>query len=302
MKTRIIVISSILAVAVIFCSVVCGVCVESPSAISADEIITVMTFNVRVDTNPLDPNGKKVPYDTVAQRSELIVQHVNDGDADIICFQEWMTSHESTVWRELKYRYNMIAVSRHPTYKLDEKCAILYDKNRFTLVETNTFWLSETPETPSIGWDAKYYRICTTAVLYDKITEKTFRVSNTHLETTGVAQEKGRRLVVDYTVNSEEPAILCGDFNFDNRYSFYRLTAYKLDDSRTLAPDSITTASYNAYHKIFLKTGGHGYPLDHIFLQKDKFTVHSYEVLNYLIDGKFSSDHFPVVAKISIND
>ena len=166
MKTRIIVISSILAVAVIFCSVVCGVCVESPSAISADEIITVMTFNVRVDTNPLDPNGKKVPYDTVAQRSELIVQHVNDGDADIICFQEWMTSHESTVWRELKYRYNMIAVSRHPTYKLDEKCAILYDKNRFTLVETNTFWLSETPETPSIGWDAKYYRICTTAVLY----------------------------------------------------------------------------------------------------------------------------------------
>ena len=108
--------------------------------------------------------------------------------------------------------------------------------------------------------------------------------------------------MVDYTVNSKEPAILCGDFNFDNRYSFYRLTAYKLDDSRTLAPDSITTASYNAYHKIFLKTGGHGYPLDHIFLQKDKFTVHSYEVLNYLIDGKFSSDHFPVVAKISIND
>ena len=302
MKIRTIVISSILAVAVIFCSVVCGVYVEAPSTVSADEVITIMSFNVRVDTNPLDPNGKKVPYDTVAQRSELIVKHIRDANPDVICVQEWMTSHGGVIWRELKKKYNMVSVSRHPTYKLDETCGILYDKNRFSLVETNTFWLSETPETPSIGWDAKYYRICTTAVLYDKITEKTFRVSNTHLETTGVAQEKGRRLVVDFTVNSEEPAILCGDFNFDNRYSLYRLTAYKLDDSRTLAPEAITTASYNAYHKIFLQENGHGYPIDHIFLQKDKFTVHSYKVLNYLIDGKFSSDHFPVVAKISIND
>jgi DNA-directed RNA polymerase subunit beta' len=46
---------------------------------------------------------------------------------------------------------------------------------------------------------------------------------------------------------------------------------------------------------------GYGYPIDQIFVKRNAFTVHSYDVLNYLIDGKFSSDHFPIVVELSLN-
>jgi endonuclease/exonuclease/phosphatase family metal-dependent hydrolase len=177
------------------------------------------------------------------------------------------------------------------------------------LVESGQYWLSETPDEPSFSWDASYPRIYAYALLRDKKTDKTIRVGTTHLELNIEALGKQRKMVVDYTAQSQEPAIVCGDFNFYALSKLYLYCINNLNDCRTLCPTATTTASYNGYNlateKVLDADGnvkdGYGYPIDQIFVKRNAFTVHSYDVLNYLIDGKFSSDHFPVVVELSLN-
>lgn len=292
-----------------------GCHIDPPAPV--DESFTVMTYNVRVETTP---GTEKTEYDTTTRRRELMRKHIQGADPDIICVQEWTLSHEGGVWEDLEETYEKIG-ERRSNWLTDEYNAILFKKDRFELVETETFWLTDTPglmaekdtTTGLYPWGAGYPRICTTAVLLDKISGKTIRVSNTHLDLNEAATGKQRKLVVDYTANSEEPAILCGDFNFHAQSPLYLYCINTLNDCRTTDLNSTTTASYNGYNlqelyqdQVLDKNGnvkdGYGYPIDQIFVKRNSFTVHSYDVLNYLIDGKFSSDHFPVIVRLSVND
>ena len=292
-----------------------GCHIDPPAPV--DESFIVMTYNVRVETFP---GTEKTEYDTTTKRRELMRKHIQDADPDIICTQEWTLSHDHGIWEDLEGTYEKIG-ERRSNLLTDEYNAILFKKDRFELVETETFWLSDTPglmaerdaTTGLYPWGSGYPRICTTAVLLDKISGKTFRVSNTHLDLNEAATGKQRKFVVDYTANSEEPAILCGDFNFTAQNPLYLYCINTLNDCRTADLNATTTASYNGYNlqelpqeQVLDKDGnvrdGYGYPIDQIFVKRNSFTVHSYDVLNYLIDGKFSSDHFPVVVRLSVND
>ena len=56
-----------------------------------------------------------------------------------------------------------------------EHSAIFYRKDRFTLIKNGDFWLSETPDQPSKGWDATCCnRICSWVQLTDNATGKNF--------------------------------------------------------------------------------------------------------------------------------
>ncbi len=309
---------SVILVLMIFVAVMVmmvGCHIDPPAPV--DESITVMTYNVRVDAIG---NSKKTDYDTVSERQDLLLKHIADADPDVLCVQEWVITHEGTIWKTLKNTYGKVGEKRELAINA-EMNAILYKTERFELVETETFWLSDTPglmaerdaTTGLYPWGSGYPRICTTAVLLDKISGKTIRVSNTHLDLNESATGKQRKLVVDYTANSEEPAILCGDFNFTALSPLYLYCINTLNDCRTADLNATTTASYNGYNlqelpqeQVLDKDGnvrdGYGYPIDQIFVKRNSFTVHSYDVLNYLIDGKFSSDHFPVVVRLSVND
>ena len=265
----------------------------------------LMSFNMRI--NVIEANGKRVPYDTVKERAPMLLKHIADGDPDVICAQEWTTVHTTYLEEELGKTYEIIFYDRGDLY---EGCAILFKKDRFELVEEERFWLSETPDEPSYGWDAQYPRIYISTVLRDKKNNKTFRVGTTHIEANeNVAKGQQRKMVVDYTRDSKEPAILCGDFNFDATHSLYLYCINTLNDCRTLDPNATTTASYNGYNfdgKALDNDGnvkdGYGYPIDQIFVKRNTFTVHSYDVLNYQIDGMFSSDHYPVLVELSLNN
>ena len=112
--------------------------------------------------------------------------------------------------------YNHIGIGRDGVGK-GEASAIFYDKSRFKVTNEQTFWLSETPEKISKGWDAAYIRICTYALFKDKKTKRTFWVFNTHLDNSGeLARKNGINLILAKMkeVNKKNyPVILMGDFN-----------------------------------------------------------------------------------------
>lgn len=272
----------------------------------APEVFTfkLMSFNMRVQVGKA--SDKRVEYDSVEERASLILKHIADADPDVICVQEWTGSHMIYVEPGLEETYEIISFERGDF----ESAAILYKKDRFELVEKECFWLSETPDTPSKGWDASYPRIYSSLLLRDKKDGKVFRAGTTHIDIAKVAMGQQRKMVVDHTANSKEPALVCGDFNFDPTSALYLYCINTLNDCRALDPNAITTASYNGYNlvadsPVLDEEGnikdGYGFPIDHVFVKRGAFTVHSYDVLNYLIDGKFSSDHFPVLVELSIN-
>ena len=287
-----------------------GCLVPDDSSSSADNTpeptptFKLMSYNMRIHV--LVPGDKRVEYDSAKDRKDLMLKHIADADPDIICVQEWTPVHAEYVGEALEETYDYLEFDRGDLF---EQHAIFFKPDRFELVESGQYWLSETPDEPSFSWDASYPRIYAYALLRDKKTDKTIRVGTTHLELNIEALGKQRKMVVDYTAQSQEPAIVCGDFNFDALSKLYLYCINNLNDCRTLCPTATTTASYNGYNlateKVLDENGnvkdGYGYPIDQIFVKRNAFTVHSYDVLNYLIDGKFSSDHFPVVVELSLN-
>lgn len=265
---------------------------EEPQKI--DCTITVMSFNVRTINFGIEKN----PNDDIDLRTPLMLKQIADANPDVIGVQEWMFAHEGTLKEELLKTYGFVGQSRDGSF-FGEMSAIFYKLDRFELVDTHTYWLSETPEKLSLGWDATIYRVCTVAYLKDKLNDKIIRFGNVHMDhIAAVAREEGTKLVIDRAVADEYPAIQVGDFNYDIKHPNYQYCIKNMDDTRLVAPNAFTTATYNGWRDSYIMNGGD--PIDHILVTKDDFNVYSYEVLSYKVDGWFASDHFPVVAKIEL--
>ncbi|OEK01210.1 hypothetical protein BFP97_06655 [Roseivirga sp. 4D4] len=114
-------------------------------------------------------------------------------------------------------KYSYTGVGRDDGKNKGEFTAILYDKEKLTLIDEGTFWLSETPEVVSKGWDAALPRICSYAQFKINDSGKTFWFFNTHFDHIGkVARANSASLIVEKIkeiAGSETPVILSGDFN-----------------------------------------------------------------------------------------
>ena len=130
--------------------------------------ITVMSYNIRSSTK----NEQDGEHGWV-HRKEAAVKMLLAEKPDIVGMQEEMPDQEAYFREHLSALYDGVAISRDPANREDEACAIFYNKEKFDLVRTNTFWLSETPNEPSRGWDGKYKRIVTyvfvKVILYPKV-------------------------------------------------------------------------------------------------------------------------------------
>jgi len=98
-----------------------------------------------------------------------------------------------------------------------EFCPLFFDTLKFTITDYATFWLSETPQSVSVGWDAALERICTYGLFEDKITKEKFWVFNTHFDHVGsLARKKSSELIlkkIDEVNNTLYPVVLMGDLN-----------------------------------------------------------------------------------------
>lgn len=255
--------------------------------------IKVMSYNIRMALATDDP----VPWEG---RKDKVLALIKDENPDIVNMQE-VTGRQYHYLREkLGDEYGWYGLYRtltiphdSPTYELfaafDEASPIFYKKSRFELVAQECFWLSETPDVVSRGWDADANRICTHVTLLDKITKKTVEVYNTHFDHMGeTARLESAKLISGKISNHSGPAIATGDFNFNEGEEGYPIMAEAMKDAKFVAKDSDTGASFQKF------TAGSmtGKPIDFVFVT-DHFNVEKYKLNRGFYGGEYPpSDHF----------
>lgn len=271
-------------------SLCCGI-----SVLAQSKTMRVATYNIRYD-NPNDaPN-------TWARRLPVMASQIQYHNFDIFGTQEVLVSQLKDLAAALP-AYEHIGVGRDDGKEKGEFAAVFYNKDRYTLQKQGNFWLSETPEKPSKGWDAAIPRICTWGQFRDQETGFSFYFFNVHFDHIG---EQARRESVNLVLQrikqiaGNSPVVLAGDFNFsqnDEKYTALNTSgmlqdAYLLADVR-YAPRG-TFNGFDADRKSDER-------IDHIWLSSD-FKVNRYGILTDTYgDGKFPSDHFPVVAEVQYN-
>lgn len=249
--------------------------------------VRVMTFNIRLNLASDGENAWPNRKEAVAN----IIQR-----ADLVGLQEALPEQLADLDRLLP-QFGRLGVGR-ATDLAGEHSAILYRRARFEVLEHDTFWLSETPHVPgSKGWDAAYERIVTWGKLRDRGTGATFFHFNTHLDHVGgAARREGTRLLLANMARmaGNAPTILTGDFNAVPESEPYRLVtesglrdAFLATRDRHRGPES----TWNAFKAI-----EPGRRIDFVFVRG--FDVLKHEILADTFDGRFPSDHLPVVAEV----
>lgn len=253
------------------------------------QTLNVATFNVRLET----------PRDTGnlwSQRAPHVAELIRFYEFDIFGTQEGFKNQLDDISNALP-EYNRYGKGRDDGDTKGEHSAIFYLKDKFRLLQKGDFWLSQTPEKVSLGWDAKINRICSWIQLEDIKLKKRFFVFNVHFDHQGMeARRESAKLILQKikTIAGSNPVILTGDFNGDHSSEWYQ----------TLANSGQVTDTYKLAKHPYVPTGSfnnfgtnlkHESIIDHIFITKP-FTVHKWGVLTDSYQGKFPSDHFPVMA------
>ena len=256
-----------------------------------DSVITVMSYNIR--TFGIEDNSR----DLWTNRQDLFIQHIREHDPDIIGMQE-VTDLQAIFIKEELSDYDYVLQNRDWIPFFTESSPVFYKKDMFTLLDSGTFWLSETPEKMSISWNSACYRICTFAVLKHNDSGKEFVHFNTHLDhKSALARENGLALIMERMSLQNHPSILTGDFNFNETDELYGLVTAKLDDTKYIAPDTMSSGSFHGFGKINIINGS---PIDFIMVSKGDFVPISYKVLIEDYDGHYTSDHYAVKSVIKL--
>ncbi|MDX1640421.1 MAG: endonuclease/exonuclease/phosphatase family protein [Balneolaceae bacterium] len=260
--------------------------------------IRVMTFNLRLDT-PSD-GANAWPH-----RNKLVARVMRYHEADFVGIQEGLP-HQLEELDEMLPYFRRIGVGRNGTEEGEgEYSAIFYRESRFNMLDNDTFWLSEHPnEAGSMGWDAAFPRIVTWGKFRDSETDKTFFVFNTHFDHQGEeARAQSASLILEKIneIAGDHPVVLTGDFNVTENDPPYKILTdeeggadVKLEDAfyhsqyGHLGPSS----TWNGFEKIVP-----GRRIDFIFTNSG-FNVVLHAIIADHQDGKFPSDHLPVVAEI----
>src|SRR5690606_5031135 len=152
-------------------------------------------------------------------RKEFLISQLNFHAPDVFGTQEGLVHQLKDIDAGLE-DYTYFGVGRDHGDDRGEFTAIFYNKEKLNLLEQSTFWLSETPETPSKGWDAALPRICTYGLFENKEDGSKFMVFNTHFDHVGVkAREESSKLILKKIkeLNSDNlPVVVTGDFNLES--------------------------------------------------------------------------------------
>jgi endonuclease/exonuclease/phosphatase family metal-dependent hydrolase len=259
--------------------------------------LNVMTFNIRYNTKNDSLNAWSYRKDNAT--SQVLFHNVH-----ILGVQEALHDQIMDIRQSLsKYKYT--GVARDDGKTKGEYSAIFYDTTRLKLIESSTFWLSLTPEVPgSKGWDANITRIVTWAKLRDLSNEKIFFVFNTHFDHIGQeARRESAKLIKQKVkdIAGSNPVIIMGDFNAKPSDEPIKILVDANDQNKFIDTKGISITPHYGPEGTFNGFGSKerdNEPIDHIFI-KGKWKVLQHATLSQTWGGRFSSDHFPVFAKLS---
>lgn len=261
------------------------VVLTSFSVLSQD--LKIMSYNIKLD---YPKEGKN----SWTNRKPFMVNQIKFYEPDVLGVQEAMPNQMKDM-DSLLTDYSFVGVGRDDGKNEGEFSAIFYKKKELKVLQSSTFWLSQTPEKVSMGWDAVCNRVCTYALFQHKKTKETFWVFNTHFDHVGeVARQKSAALILEKikVFNTENyPVLLMGDFNLEPDSKPIETITSTLDDSKNIANLAFgPEGTFNGFH--FDKTVKRR--IDYIFVTKSSILVKKYAVLSDNWDLKYPSDHLPV--------
>lgn len=272
-------------------------CAGTAPLTNNDTLLTVMSYNLRFD-NPDD--GENRWDNRKEQAAALIAFH----QPDFLGTQEGLL-HQLEYLDDKLDDYGRIGVARDDGDEQGEFSALFFNETKFELVEDSeqTIWLSETPDEPSKSWDAALPRILTYGKFRDRQTDDEFWVFNTHFDHLGdTARTESAKLIIETIEEAgEEPAILMGDFNVTDEMEPYKVLtaddspmkdAYHVTQKPHVGPD-FTFEGFEAMSEEDKNR------IDYIFVN-NRFVVQNHAILTSFRDGRYPSDHLPVVAKVKI--
>lgn len=249
--------------------------------------IKVISYNIRNGEANDGTNSWQYRYPTSAMM-------IMDQMPDIFGLQE-AYDYQVRYLDEYTEGYKSVGVGRDDGKKKGEHMSIFYNKKTISLLKWGTFWLSETPDKPSKGWDAACYRTATWALLKDKRSGKKFWYVNTHLDHVGKeARKNGLSLIVNKIkeINPKGyPMVLTGDFNVTPDDPCLVDLNKIMKSARNVAVKTDKGYTFNNWGKIT-----EGQPIDYIYYSGFS-SCPVFEVIRKPYAGrKFISDHFPVSA------
>lgn len=251
--------------------------------------INVMSYNIRY-------NNTRDGEDAWPKRKDNVKALVKFHDADILCVQEALALQVDELLENTNYE--MAGVGRNDGKKDGEFAAIYFDKSRFVKKDGGTFWLSDTPDQPSRGWDAAILRICTWVKLYDKWNKKEFIVFNTHYDHKGVQARIESAKLIKKKIQEIAPAlpvVFTGDLNVTPETEAVATIKTFLTDTKeaTIEPAYGPEGTFNDFKfNAALKD-----KIDYIFVNKG-FKVQKFGVLSDSKNLRYPSDHLPIIARL----
>ena len=258
---------------------------------SFSQTTNLISFNIRYDNTSDTINNWNKRRASLAS----LIQHY---DADIVGIQEGL-HHQVDYLNNTLNGFSYVGVGRDDGQQKGEYSAIFYNSDKFKVLKTNTFWLSETPEKVSVGWDASMERICTYALFENVTSKKQFYVFNTHFDHRGMqARVNSAELIykkIKEINTSDLPVILMGDLNLTPDTEPIQFLKKHLTDAMGISkkPFYGPIGTFNGFDQDRIMENR----IDYIF-------VNNIEVLSYThIDDRMAnnmhiSDHLPVLMTI----
>lgn len=260
--------------------------------------LKVMSFNIRYGT-------ARDGEDHWDKRKEFLVDVIKTFGPDVLGTQEVVDFQADYLAKQLE-GYNMLGVGRDDGKRKGEFTAVYYKADRFEVVDSGHFWLSEKSDVPgSVSWDSSLTRMATWLKFKDKKAGgREFMFLNTHWDHRGrQARIESGKLMRKWADDKAEgrPLVITGDFNTGEGSPPYESLMGSgdgrlIDTFRHVQPEK--KAEEGTFHGF--KGNRDSERIDWILCSKH-FTPTAAEILHTNRNGRYPSDHYPITATVKWN-
>lgn len=250
--------------------------------------LSVISFNIRCCD---DADGN-----SIAERAPRLSKITSKYNTDIIGFQEYRPQWEEYIKKYYGDEYEMF--NKYRSEKIDvESSPVLWKKEKFEFIKSGYFWLSDTPEVESRGWDELYncFRMCVYVFLKEKKSGKIFTVMNTHFGFGDKGQTASAKLIYDYYKKiGSYPTFIVGDFNMTPQSAGYAAMVENFNDVNAVTAKDLRD-TYHAYKPQEYKNQH----IDYCFVNEKIIPINQ-KIIDDTVDGKFPSDHYGLYVELDI--
>lgn len=246
--------------------------------------VSVMSFNTRGENETDGTNSWSFRY-------QAVTKMIDEESADVVCLQE-ATLLQLKYFCESLNRYKWLGVGRQDGKKEGEYAGILYNSKKFSVVKQGSFWLSETPDSPSAGWGADHESNAYWAILKEKKSGSTFLVVNTHIDVEDPAFRQNAVALLGAKateIGGGIPAVICGGFNMEGGDSCLEALGSGMQNAREVAFTTDNTRTYHNYGKV-------SQTIDHFFFSGFSSCQEFRTITTRYFDRAYLSDHNPIIA------